>query len=73
MLPVEAGQLEAGCEHRDGGQPARVTPGLQQEDGDLGVLGQPRSEDRARGAAAHDDIIPGLRGRVSLELGKEEF
>ena len=33
---------------RNWGQPDGVAPGLQQEDVELGVLGQPRSEDRRR-------------------------
>ena len=35
----EAGQLEAGVDHTDGGQPARVSPSLQKEDADLMVPG----------------------------------
>ena len=43
MLPVEAGQLEAGSEQGHRGRPARVAPGLQQQDAHLRVLRQPQA------------------------------
>ena len=53
-----AGQLGEAGGHADVGVPVRAT-GLQEQDGDVWVFGEPRRQTAARGAGAHDDVVVG--------------